>query len=71
MRAGLDASTVTPGRTAPDVSLTVPVIDACANAKVGNSTANAAAGTIRTNECILMTSCSLHTSPKTLVEPNH
>jgi hypothetical protein len=24
--AGLDASTVTPGRTAPDVSLTVPVM---------------------------------------------
>src|SRR5215467_4924101 len=38
MRAGLATSTVTPGRTAPDVSFTTPVIDACANASVGNST---------------------------------
>ena len=30
IREGLDASTVTPGRTAPDVSLTSPAIDACA-----------------------------------------
>src|SRR5688572_25117807 len=30
--AGLDASTVTPGSTAPDVSRTVPVMDACAKA---------------------------------------
>jgi hypothetical protein len=28
--AGLDVSTVTPGSTAPDVSLTTPAIDACA-----------------------------------------
>src|SRR5437764_13088236 len=38
MRTGLDTSTVTPGRTAPDVSLTTPVIDAstpCAEAIVG------------------------------------
>src|SRR5258705_10590709 len=28
--AGLDASTLTPGSTAPDVSRTTPVIDACA-----------------------------------------
>ena len=33
--AGLDASTVTPGRTAPDVSRTTPVIDACAGASAG------------------------------------
>jgi hypothetical protein len=31
MSAGLDASTVTPGSTAPDVSRTVPVMDAWAN----------------------------------------
>jgi hypothetical protein len=30
IRVGLDASTVTPGNTAPDVSLTTPVIDPCA-----------------------------------------
>ncbi len=30
MMAGLLASTVTPGRTAPDVSFTTPVIDAWA-----------------------------------------
>ena len=30
--AGLAASTVTPGSTAPDGSLTMPVIDACAQA---------------------------------------
>src|SRR5678816_2605546 len=33
--AGLDASTVTPGSTAPDPSLTVPLIDACAKTAVG------------------------------------
>src|SRR5262245_14673261 len=42
MSAGLDASTVTPGRTAPDASLTVPAMDApvtaCACATAGNST---------------------------------
>src|SRR6185436_16859712 len=38
MSTGLDASTVTPGSTAPDASLTVPTIDACANAIVGTST---------------------------------
>ena len=35
MSAGLEASTVTPGNTAPDVSLTTPPIDACAWASVG------------------------------------
>jgi len=35
IKAGLAASTVTPGRTAPDVSLTTPVIAACANATAG------------------------------------
>src|SRR5262249_4517908 len=37
MSAELAASTVTPGNTAPDVSFTVPVIDACARAPTGIS----------------------------------
>ena len=36
--AGLEASTVTPGSTAPDASLTTPVMDACANAVAGRKT---------------------------------
>src|SRR5438552_1231550 len=44
---GLDASTVTPGRTAPDVSVTTPVMLAalvpCANTEVGKIASNAAA----------------------------
>src|SRR6187431_2589490 len=35
--AGLLASTVTPGRIAPEVSLTVPAMTACAAAVVGRS----------------------------------
>src|SRR6185369_10175358 len=35
MRAGLEASTVTPGNTAPEASRAVPTIDACANASEG------------------------------------
>src|SRR6476661_8620847 len=41
MRASLDASTVTPGRTAPDESLTTPVIEAWANAADGRMTRHA------------------------------
>src|SRR5688572_14548974 len=41
MRLGLAASTVTPGSTAPDASLTVPVIVACANAAEGTRTSTA------------------------------
>src|SRR4029453_1156234 len=37
MRAGLEASTVTPGSTAPDASRTVPVREACANTVAGSS----------------------------------
>src|SRR4029450_4838292 len=33
--AGLEASTVTPGNTAPDASRTVPVREACANTVAG------------------------------------
>jgi hypothetical protein len=39
INAGLDASTVTPGKTAPDVSLTTPVMDdCCADVMAGRST---------------------------------
>ena len=38
MSAGLEASTVTPGSTAPDVSFTTPVIDACASTEDGSRT---------------------------------
>ena len=37
----LDASTVTPGSTAPDVSLTTPVMDAWAKAAAGTNVNNA------------------------------
>src|SRR5688572_26957577 len=37
IRAGLEASTVTPGSTPPDESRTVPVTDACANATEGRA----------------------------------
>src|SRR5262249_22456887 len=37
MSTSLDASTVTPGRTAPDASLTVPAMALCALAGVGKS----------------------------------
>src|SRR5439155_26100170 len=39
INAGLDASTVTPGNTAPEVSLTVPVMLACAYRIEGHSPA--------------------------------
>jgi hypothetical protein len=35
MRLGLDASTVTPGSTAPEPSVTTPAIAACAIASLG------------------------------------
>jgi hypothetical protein len=56
MSAGLDASTVTPGRTAPEASRTVPVIDACAKASAGTSTSIASTAAIRLNERINKTS---------------
>ena len=49
MSAGLAASTVTPGRTAPDASLTTPVMDdwasVWADAAMGNSAAHASTAT--------------------------
>jgi hypothetical protein len=54
IRAGLEASTVTPGSTPPDWSLTVPVRVPCANASDGS---RAAATTIKTDlEAPLMVS---------------
>ena len=41
IRAGLEASTVTPGRTPPVLSLTSPVMELWANAAAGNSTRQA------------------------------
>src|SRR3954464_13030026 len=49
MRAGLDASTVTPGSTAPVESRTTPEIVACARAIVGTISAiNAPTATLTT-----------------------
>src|SRR5215510_2411383 len=42
MSTGLDASTVTPGRTAPLVSLTTPVNALCARAAAGASASTSA-----------------------------
>src|SRR5439155_12726384 len=55
MSAGLDASTVTPGKIAPDVSFTVPAMDACANAIDGRS--------IRTKRATDHCFASLHIAP--------
>src|SRR5215510_7649380 len=41
--AGLAASTVTPGRMAPEASFTTPVMEAWANATAGTSTSSASA----------------------------
>src|SRR5215467_4364996 len=48
MRTGLAASTVTPGRTAPNVSFTTPAIVLCADATAGTSVSNARPMPIRT-----------------------
>src|SRR5687767_12667677 len=44
--AGLEASTVTPGRIAPDASFTTPAMDACAYAAAGMSTRHTSASSI-------------------------
>src|SRR5438874_12547161 len=41
MRAGLAASTVTPGSTPPDSSLTTPAREACAQTTLGRTNAHA------------------------------
>src|SRR5689334_160288 len=43
MSAGLDASTVTPGSTAPDASFTTPAMEAWAYATAGTNTSSAIA----------------------------
>ena len=48
MRAGLAASTVTPGSTPPEASRTTPTMLLCADASPGSST-NAATATRRAN----------------------
>src|SRR5688572_12612561 len=54
MSAGLEASTVTPGSTAPDASLTVPTMEPCAKALAGARTRHASTR-IRCNDgCILL-----------------
>jgi hypothetical protein len=50
--AGLDASTVTPGSTAPDASRTVPTIEACANTVAGISATDVSTIT-RSSRCII------------------
>ena len=49
IRTGLAASTVTPGNTAPDVSLTTPVMAACAEARKAGRTEPTDRRTDRTN----------------------
>src|SRR6266446_9198381 len=60
MSAGLLASTVTPGSTAPEVSLTTPAITACARAPVGMRIINAtiASAFTLTRICHLSVDCS-------------
>src|SRR5688572_2417939 len=47
MSAELEASTVTPGSVAPEVSVTVPVICACADASEGTETNSASIARVR------------------------
>src|SRR5262245_5595421 len=51
INAGLAASTVTPGRTAPDVSLATPAMDACADAAAGRTTRHTIANRIPFKAC--------------------
>src|SRR5687768_712283 len=53
MSAGLDASTTTPGSTAPEASLTTPAIVAWASAADGRSTTHARAADTRSSLRIL------------------
>src|SRR5207237_2146903 len=67
MSTGLDASTVTPGRTAPDVSFTVPVIVAWANAAAGATTVHANTTAIRSRPRIT----ALIRKPQTDITKTH
>src|SRR5258705_7690003 len=51
MRTGLAASTVTPGRTAPDASFTTPAMEAWAYAAAGTRTTNTDAQNHPRNVC--------------------
>src|SRR5215831_18043694 len=53
MSTGLDASTMTPGMTAPEESLTVPTIEAWAWAMAGMTTSAARTRIAFTNLCIV------------------
>ena len=53
MSTSLDASTVTPGRTAPEESYTTPVMDACAHAETGTSTNKVSAKNNFLTTCML------------------
>ena len=57
--AGLATSTVTPGRTAPDVSLTAPaMVLVCAAAASGSTSTNIRpANILAANRCIKQTPC--------------
>src|SRR5215470_385386 len=48
IRAGLEASTLAPGSTPPDASLTTPVMLACAKARMGRRRTNASSTTALT-----------------------
>src|SRR4029450_6524079 len=54
---GLEASTVTPGRTAPDASLTTPASVACAYPDEGRTTNQATTNRIRLKALILSLLC--------------
>src|SRR5262245_32752207 len=61
--AGLEASTVTPGSTAPDESLTAPAIVACAHAVDCAAMRHASTNNVRTHTRICEFSVSWLTSP--------
>jgi hypothetical protein len=57
--AGLDVSTVTPGRTAPEASLTMPASVACAYPDEGRTTNHAITNRIRLKAPIPSLLCSM------------
>src|SRR5688572_26562548 len=62
--AGLAASTVTPGRTAPDESLTAPAMVACAHAVDCAAIRHASTKHVRTHTRIYVFSDWLFTKPR-------
>src|SRR3954453_18119673 len=57
--AGLDASTRTPGSTAPELSFTTPVMDACAYAATGSSVSHRQIAILLGSACLIGASCRL------------